>query len=179
AELNEAVLAFNSFRRATVQSIDEGLKEIQNKVSTTLTESVTHYEETAKSMVEKLEEIQAKVSTTLTESVTRYAEVSGVVVRKTEAVFAEFETHAGKLNEIAKGTVAATKRLLDRVERIEAPTDLLEKKFTPVVEKLLTGMEQTLDGYNRTLAPQIKELAASMQQAIGGTKAGTAQIAQL
>src|SRR5262249_12267262 len=122
---------------------------------------------------------QADVSATLSDSVIRYAEVARDVVEKIEATFTEFATYSERLNEIAKGTVAATKRLLDRIERIEAPSDLLEKKFDPMVEKFLAGMQQSIESYSHILAPQVEALVASMQQATEGTKAETSQTVQL
>jgi len=59
------------------------------------------------------------------------------------------------------------------------PPDLLEKKFTPVIERLLTSIQQTADVYNQTYAPQLEDLITSMQKATDGTNVQTAQISRL
>jgi hypothetical protein len=175
AELDRVVLELNSFRRATLQSLDEGQREIQEKVGHVVSDSTARYAQLTTDMAGYLEALHTKVSRTLAESVACYAEGGRSVAEKIEAAFAEFAKHAGELNKVAKGTVAATKRLLERVERIEAPSDLLEKKFTPAVEHVLTGMQQSLVTYNEMYAPQLEALIASMQQACAGTTAHTAQ----
>jgi hypothetical protein len=178
-ELDHTVLELNSFRRATVQSVDEGQREMQAKISKAMADSITLYEEMAQEIVSKLTEVQAKVDTTLTTSVTRFAEVEREVVGKVESAFTGFAKYPSMLNESTKKTATATMRLIERVERMEIPPDLLEKKFTPAIERLLTCIQQMTDEYTQAFAPQLKSLIASMQKAIEGANVQTAQVALL
>ena len=62
---------------------------------------------------------------------------------------------------------------------MEIPPDLLEAKFTPAVERLLTCIQHMTEEYNQTYTPQLKELIASMQQAVEGANSQTTQITRL
>ena len=207
-ELHGAVLEFNTFRRATIQSLEEGQREIQGKMRQAMTDSATEYAtmvktmastvedlqeqvratlmasatgyaDVARAMASTLEDLRERVHVTVTESLTGHADVGSRMVAHMEATLTEGTQHTRTLQEVAKKLTTATKSLLTRVERIEAPADLLERMFTPAMETLWTSLQHTLEQYNTIQAPQIDALQASMQQATEGLRVQATQLSQV
>ena len=50
-----------------------------------------------------------------------------------EEAFEEFSTNTSKLNQVAAGTVLALEKLIDRLQTMEPPSDLLSTRLDPVM----------------------------------------------
>jgi len=116
SELDISVIELNSFRRATVQSIAEGVEEIGNKANSVLENSVSSY-----------------------------AEVTTDAIEKINKTFTEFSKNSSKLNKGVERTVGALENLFQRVEDIEAPRDLIATKLKPLIDGLLESVKQTIE----------------------------------
>lgn len=136
SELDQVILDMNHFRRATQQSIAEGFEAVLEKASEGMAQSAERFEEAATAMVVKLGE-----------------------------AFEAFTANSNRLNEISENVVAAIELLLDRVEKIEAPSDLLTTKLEPAVEAIRQAGEEVKKrarGDERQLAKLTKALETSI-----------------
>ena len=104
SELDQSVVEMNVFRRATQQSIADGL-----------------------------EELNAKVGELLEKNLARYDEVTSGAVERIDRTLAAFAENAQHLNGVAEKTAAAIEALTARIEAIKAPEDLVERKLAPAV----------------------------------------------
>ena len=119
AELDQSVLDFNSFRRELIQSIDEGTREIRNRLKQNFESAATEGEQFAQNM------------------------------QNTTAKFGEYVAIMNKTAQkhvtAADKTVTAVEALFSRIDQIEAPNDLLEKKLTPLITELSAAVQQTVE----------------------------------
>lgn len=70
----------------------------------------------------------------LEESVAKIGKTSNSVLTRIEEAFEEFSSNTGKLNQVAAGTVLALEKLIDRLENMEPPSDLISKRLDIVME---------------------------------------------
>ena len=110
AELDTSVIELNSFRRATTQSLAEGMAEISDKSNTIL--------ETHAARLTGLVEQEAK--------------------RLGEG-FSILNENQQKFNAASRRTADAVDQLTQRVEAISVPSDLIERKLAPALEALTEG----------------------------------------
>lgn len=135
AELNEVVVSMNGFRRQTEQSIAEGLQELGERANSMLAESAEKYVEMA-------------------------TRASGGL----EQVYGDYLENVKKMNVAHGRTLVATEKLIERIERIEAPEDLIERKVVPVTERILA------------LAAETEGAIQQMTQAIGAMSQAAVEI---
>ena len=112
AELDGAVLEFNSFRRATQQAIAEGFAEATVRAQSALEESTRAVGETAHAAVQWIERATAE-----------HAEQA--------RQFGQMTTRAG----------SALDKLTRRIDQIEAPKDLLAQRLAPTIAALEQAAE--------------------------------------
>ena len=118
-ELDQSVLDFNSFRRELVQSIDEGAQEIRDRLKQNFEAAATEGVQFAQNMQNTTAEFG------------EYA----AMMRKTA------RQHATATDK----TASAIEALFSRVEQIEVPSDLLEKKLAPLITELSFAVQQTVE----------------------------------
>jgi len=107
SELAQMVEDVNIFRRVTVQVISEGSQEVAKETQKALQENVAAFTASAKAVIERIEE-----------------------------VFTDFGDNAKKLNAASSGTIRALEKLIERVEAIDAPQNLISAKFDPLAERI-------------------------------------------
>lgn len=140
-ELDGVVLDMNHFRRATQQSIAEGFEALLAKASEGVGKNATRFEETAAAMMEKLGQ-----------------------------AFEAFTANSTRLNDISANVVTAIEFLIDRVEKIEAPADLLTTKLEPALEAIREAGEEIkkrVRGDERQMARLAKAIETSISGAEG------------
>lgn len=147
-ELDGVVLDMNHFRRATQQSIAEGFEALLAKASEGLGQNATRFEETASAMMEKLGH-----------------------------AFDSFTTNSTRLNEISANVVTAIEFLIDRVEKIEAPADLLTTKLAPALEAIREAAEE-IKKRARGDERQMARLAKAIETSVLGKQARDNQAIQ-
>lgn len=112
AELDGAVLEFNSFRRATQQAIAEGFAEATAQAQSALEESTRAVGETAHAAVQSIERATA-----------------------------EHAEQARQFGQMTAKAGSALDKLARRVEQIEAPNDLLAQRLAPTIAALQAAAE--------------------------------------
>lgn len=116
SELDQSVVEMNVFRRATQQSIADGLEELNSKVSELLEKNLARYDQITRGSAERIDQ--------------------------TLAAFAE---KAQRLNDVANKTAGAIETLTARIEAIKAPEDLVETKLAPAataVAEMVTELRE-------------------------------------
>ena len=104
-ELNDVVIEMNSFRRATQQSIADGIEEI------------------AKLTQEKLIKVSENVG-----------EVAKGVISKLDTSFSSFTQNAEQMDHATFKTVGEIENLVRRLESIEVPSNILKESMEPAVK---------------------------------------------
>lgn len=106
-ELDQITLDMNHFGRVTKQSIAEGLQAVSQEASEAMSQSAAKFGEVA-------EMLGARMSKTLD----------------------SFAQNTEQLNSTSRDMVTAVETLLERVENIEAPTDLITTKIAPAMDAI-------------------------------------------
>lgn len=70
----------------------------------------------------------------LEQSVAKIGDTSNIVLTRIEQAFDEFNENSKKLNQVAAGTVRALEKLINRLEGMEPPSDLISKRLDAVME---------------------------------------------
>jgi hypothetical protein len=135
-ELDQVTLDMNHFGRATKQSISEGLQTVSQEASDAMSQSATKFGDVA--------------------------EMLGTRMNQTLDNFAQ---NTIQLNITSTGMVAAIESLLNRVESIEAPTDLITVKIAPAMDAIKEAGEainKRASGDGKVLA----RLTTAIEQAL-------------
>ena len=111
AQLYEMVLAFNHFRAATIQSIEEGQEELRKRL-------LTHDQEVATHAAKQVEDGAAK---------------TGVALQAFSVAIDGMAGRVGNETEKLAGSLAA---LNARLEAVQTPDRVIEVKIEPLVESL-------------------------------------------
>ncbi len=133
--LDFVVIDMNDFRRRLQQSSEEAIDAITKKAGEDISEATTHYGEVAEAVLKHIEEIH--------------------------------QAHAGnteRLDAVADRTVAAFEGVLVRIEKIEAPEDILSRKLMPVVTEIERVAAVTRERVEAE-ATEFKELRLLIRQA--------------
>jgi hypothetical protein len=152
-QLDDAVLALGSFCRVAQQSAAEQI----NAVATESTK-VLH------------------------EGVGKVAEASSRVMERIDQAFAEFGEHAETLNKTAAATVKSVKALLTRIEKIEAPNDLLKARLEPAlatVDRAANLLSDRLAEDERLMQAYGNRVSALQEELETGTERLKASLAEL
>jgi hypothetical protein len=142
-EIDDAVLALASFCRNARQSAEEQIVATAERSSKALEDGVS-----------------------------RVGEASAQVLTRIDEAFTEFRDHAAALNQSSAATVKAVKSLLTRIEKIDAPTDLVSRRLEPALlavdevtvrlAKWLEADEEMLDSFK----VRSKELQGALSDAV-------------
>lgn len=106
-QIDDAVLAIGAFHKQTEQIAADAIRGAADRAANALDESI------------------AKVGTS-----------SSSALEKIEGAFADFSTHAQQLNEVSAGTVKGLKALLTRIDKIDAPNDLVLRRLEPALSAI-------------------------------------------
>ncbi len=105
AELDSTVVDMNAFRRTIQQSIADGYQELNEIVQKSLGQNV-----------ERLGEVTTKIKETA------------------EATFAAFGESSARLNQLVTRTSNSVEKILDGLEKVDVPSDLIARKLNPFIE---------------------------------------------
>ena len=137
--LDQITLDMNHFGRATKQSIAEGLQSVSQEASEAMSQSATKFGDVA--------------------------EILGVRMGETLDSFA---LNTQQLNTTSGGMVSAIEALLQRIENIEAPSDLITTKITPAMDAIKEAGEtinKRASGDGKVLA----RLTSSIENALASS----------
>jgi len=104
-ELDNVVVEMNSFRRATQQSISEGLKEIADLAQGEVIKAFNNVSNEAHGVVFKIDE-----------------------------AFASFTQNANQMDNVTSKTVNSVENLIERLESIKVPENIIEEKLETAVQ---------------------------------------------
>jgi hypothetical protein len=144
-EIDDAVLALGSFCRNVQQAAQEQIN--------------TSTEQTAK---------------VLNESIAKVGQSSAGVMDRIDAAFLEFREHAQVLNESSGATVKSLKTLLSRIDKIDAPSDLVTRRLEPalsVLDESVGRLRKRLDT-EESLATTVLDHVAKMTERLELVVAG-------
>lgn len=145
ASLLDMVHDVNTYRRATVQSISEATVEIAGTTNTALEQNVAAFNKSARDVLSKIDE----AFTTFTENTKRLNTISGRTATAMEKLIQRVEGIDAPTDLITSKVEAAFSTLVDRIEHIEAPPDMISAKLAPVLaefEAAFAGLIQRIDG---------------------------------
>lgn len=117
SELYETVLAFNHFRAATLQSIDEGQEELRKRL-------VTHDQEMAGQAAKHVEEGATKTGASL------------------HAFALAIDGMAGRMDGEAAKLAGSLSALNARLEAVQMPDKVIEVKLEPLVQGLTAAVTE-------------------------------------
>jgi hypothetical protein len=109
----------------------------------------------------------------LDESVARIGQTSSSVLTRIEEAFEEFSGNTKKLNQVAAGTVKALETLINRLEQMEPPSDLISKRLDVVMEsaeKAGALLRERLEADERAIseaAQRMKDMEERLRSATG------------
>jgi hypothetical protein len=141
-QLDDAVIALRSFCAQTQQAASDAIAENARQANTALDLSVS-----------------------------KIAETSVAVLNRIEEAFGEFNENTKKLNQVAAGTVLALETLIDRLESMEPPSDLISKRLDLVFQsaeaagQMLRGRLEADQASIATVGERIREIEGRMQDA--------------
>lgn len=144
-QIDDAVLALASFHKQTEQVARDAIQRSADEAATALDASIT-----------------------------KVGEASSGVMERIEQAFAEFTESAQQLNAASSGTVKGLKALLTRIERIEAPNDIVLRRLEPAltaVAAVTDRLKERLELDGRMLEDaqaQSQRAVEQFSQALGG-----------
>lgn len=155
SKIDDAVLALDSFVRITQQTLQEQINQATDLATGAMSDTVE------------------KVGGTTTR-----------VLDRIDEAFEEFRAHAAQMNEASAGTVKGLQGLMKKIEKIDAPSDLVSGRLEPVMtmaEEAVSRMEGLLKREEdiRSSAAE-RSLAATRQieQAVEKISAATEALAR-
>lgn len=137
-ELDQITIDLNHFGRATKQSIAEGMESVSKEASAAMSQSAAKFGDVANNLVVRMNKTLDNVA-----------------------------KNAEQLTSVSKDMVNVVETLLDRVEKIEAPTDLITTKIAPAMEAIKTAGEainKRASGDGKVLA----RLTTAIENALNG-----------
>ena len=137
--LSNVVLEMNHFRRQMVQSVEEGMAAVADTANKSVTDTTE-----------------------------RFREVADTLLKHMEATADARGESTKRLNDLAANTIAAFEVVIERIKRIEPPSDLIERKLAPAVEKI----EQAAEAARARASAggdELKNLSGLVSKAIAAT----------
>lgn len=142
------------------------LAEASSRLRTELDISVRRLDSFARQVEQSIEEMLTRTKKTtqdvLDASSEKIAQAGEIVVTSTRmsgegitAAFSEFNDQAKKLTSVSRRQVKATESLVERIEAIEVPADLIQVALSPVIEsmkRLVVQIEDNQRFASETLA---------------------------
>ena len=177
SELDDAVLAFNSFRRSTLQSIDEGFSEIRTKVNDTLIESNACYSRMTTDMMavtetlfHRIEQIQVPHDLIEKKLSSEIDTILKSISERIEEVIKKFLDHFTQININTEKVVAETKELFYRIEQIKVSPDLIEKQVSPEIDKLLKRANGNIEEIINKFVSHISQMSINTEEVVYATE---------
>lgn len=140
AELDTSVIELNSFRRATAQSLSEGMTAVSDKANTVLEEHARSLSGFVEQALEKLEE-----------------------------GFSSLKESQKELDAASRKTVNAVEELARRVENVSVPSDLIERKLSPTLEGL-TESARAMAAHAQAQGDSVEKLKALLEGAVASAR---------
>lgn len=119
AKIDDTVLALDGFFHIARQTIEEQINASANHAASALDEAVE------------------KVGSS-----------TDRVLGRIDEAFEQFSNHSAQLNEASAQTVKGLGSLVKKIDKIEAPSDLVSRRFEPAMEKAAQAIER-MDGLLR------------------------------
>lgn len=133
SELYQASVSFNTFRRNLQQSMEEAFDKTNKEVNTSVTSSIEKFSETAEKIVKHIDN-----------------------------AFEEFGSNTKKLNDVSAKTVRALENMNSRIEKIEAPENMITTK----IEDVFSGIENSTKNLSSIINSQVS-LTGKLSDASG------------
>ena len=178
AELDTSVIELNSFRRATVQSLTEGMAEISTKSNTVLEAHTTRLTKLVEKVVESLDEGFSTLKENQKEQTAAWRRTVNAVdqlVQRVEAI----NVPSDLIERTLAPALDAVDQLVQRVEAINVPSDLIERKLAPALDAVdqlvqrVEAIDVPSDLIERKLAPALDALAEGVREIAGHSHAQT------
>ena len=115
--------------------------------------------------------VAGEATKALEQSVVRVGNVSSDAISKIDEAFSEFRSHASTLTAAGGETAKAVKALLSRIDKIEAPSDLVTRRLEPAlatVEEAANRLSKRLKS-DEDLVRTYNESVAVLQQTLHAT----------
>jgi hypothetical protein len=158
AELNNVVLDLNSFRRATQQSILEGIEEIGKQSS----DEIQKVARNINSVVETTFGDATKALDTMSGNAAKALDsMSGNAAKALDSM----SGNAVKLVSVTNGTIDSIKDLNTRIESIEINRDIVTEKLEPAFDSLIASTGE-LQNLAREDQKQVRRLTKLVDKAI-------------
>jgi hypothetical protein len=115
--------------------------------------------------------VQQQAAATLNGYASQLQDMASGLVEKTSSHFKSLSQEAGRFNEGTAQLVAAVESLVDRVNRIQAPNDLLATKLAPCVEAISEASDEVRkrakadNGIVEKLAAAVENVATVAEKA--------------
>ncbi|SLM48412.1 conserved membrane protein of unknown function [Nitrospira japonica] len=139
-QLGDISTDVSSFKRKLVQIVEEGVVDITNSANAAMTETVE-----------------------------KHSAASIEIVKSVRETFQTFVDHSTELNDAAAKNVKALQSLFKRIEKIEAPSDMVVAKFDSVLAKFEEVAAEALKS-SRTEAGQVSRLRDSIDAVVGAAE---------
>lgn len=146
SELHQASVSFNTYTRNLQQSVEEAFVKTGTAVNEGLMQSIEKFTASAESMGQQI-----------------------------ETAFGEFSSHTKKLNEASAKTVQALEALNNRIEKIEAPDNLINQKIEAVFSNVETS-GQKLAGLADIQAGAVEKIVGSSEALLNSIRALNSEI---
>lgn len=140
SQLDTMVLEFNTYARGLRQSVEEAMQEVSGKANENLSQTTEQFKNVADEAIMKVEEI-----------------------------FQVHADNAARLHKVSSETVVAFEMVIDRVNKIEVPSDLISSKLTPAVAEI-ERTARALREHQEADQERIARLERLVEQAVQGAK---------
>lgn len=152
------------------RSLAEATRELRAELASVCTEVSSFKRKTLQIMEEGVNDITESSRTALTENVERFSATNAEVIEHIKTAFGSFTEHSTKLNKIASKNAEALEALFGRIEKIEASPDLLSDKLNPVIQKFVELSEQTI-AHNRSQAQDLANTQKAIDGTLAAAEA--------
>lgn len=114
-----------------------------------------------------------RANSALADAVSKIGDTSNLVLTRIEEAFEEFNENSKKLNQVAAGTVKALEKLVSRLEKMEAPSDVISRRLDGVMESAEKAgklLRERLEADERAIsetAQRMKDMEERLKAAAG------------
>jgi hypothetical protein len=156
-ELDTTVFEFSSFRRATQQSLSEGMTEVREQI-----------EFASRNVVEALEELPERSAAPLVDASRQIGETLGglskTLVTGLNQSAATLDESTSLLRSAATETTDVLRRFEDHLKAMQMPDGIIEIKLEPTIRSLT----KALTNFSERLGAQVNQLQSAVSK-VGDT----------
>lgn len=149
SELDALTRDFNAYTRGLKQSISEAITGTAETTNKSLTEATEQFRKIAEEVVSRVDEI-----------------------------FKVHVDNAAQLNKLSKKTVTAFEAVVSRIEKIEAPSDLISTKLSPLVREV-EQVVQAMSAREQETHSKIRDFDTALQESVQCVTALNRHLAEL